>query len=300
MKYRSGLSLCLLTLLMPLSVFAQDSTWETSLPECQILDNSVKPVWSVNLGYIPDRRFSNHGKAEMIELDADYELGYYRDVFTGDIDLNVDLDLTILPDSARLDLPDQLIALALDVGWTWRYLNGSAIQVRIAPGIYSDFEEFGGSAFSIPMSIAGIYALNNNLSGIAGLQFRPSWELEVMPIVGAVWEISDQARLEAMLPESKLTVIVDDLCQVFGGIAWNNTSYAIRDQSAYDRKQITFEDWRTKIGAIYLYSDGIHLVGELGYVFNREVKFERVSAGDDRSINIDSTPYIRIGIAGPF
>ena len=300
MKYRSGLPLYLLTLLIPLSIFAQDSTWETSLPECQILDNSVEPVWSINLGLIPDRRFSGHGKAEMIELDADYELGYYRDVFTGDIDLNINCDLTILPDSARLALPDQLMALALDVGWTWRYLNGSAIQVRIAPGIYSDFEEFGGGAFSIPMSIAGIYAFNSNLSGIAGLQFRPSWELAVMPIVGAVWEISDQARLEAMLPESKLTVIVDDLWQIFGGIAWNNTSYAIRDKSTYDRKQITFEDWRANFGSTYLLSDGFHLVGELGYVFNRTVEFERVAEGEDSNVNIDSTPYIRIGIAGPF
>ena len=83
-------------------------------------------------------------------------------------------------------------------------------------------------------------------------------------------------------------------------IYWNNTSYAIRDKSTYDRKQITFEDWRANFGSTYLLSDGFHLVGELGYVFNRTVEFERVAEGEDSNVNIDSTPYIRIGIAGPF
>jgi len=292
--------LLVLMVMLSLCAHARGSSWETPGEVCQILDRPAKPVWNANMALIPARRFSGYGKTEFIEFDGSAEIAYYRDVLMGDIDVDVGLALSLFPDSAGLQFPDQLMWLAADAGWTWRYVNGAALQVRVAPGIYSDAEEISSSAFSMPLSVAGVYIFNSSLSGTAGLQLRPGWELAAMPIVGVAWEISNQVRLEAMLPESRLVVAVDDLLQLHAGFAWNNTTYAIKEKGSYDRKHVTLEDYRTSVGATYLLVDELHLVGELGYVYKREVEFDRVPSGSSNDASIDSTPYVRFGIAGPF
>lgn len=281
-------ALCLvgiLTCCAPLWVCGQNEE-----PFCQILDNSVDPVWDIALTFIPERRFSGFGKSSILEFDASTDIVYYRDVLAGTVDAVLDFSLFYFPDSARLALPDQLVELSVDAGMTWRYVGGWALQVRAAPGIYSDAEEIDADALAMPVSALLVYSFSPAVSGLLGFEYRASWETEVVPLIEVAWAVSDQLRIEAGFPKSQAVLAVDDVLSMYAAFAWDGVTYARDD----DHGDLSLEDYRSTLGMTYGLSGETQFICELGYVFNREVE------ANDETVSIDSTPYIRFGVTGPF
>lgn len=284
-----------------MSVLAQTGrSWRDSAPVCQILDRPSEPVYRLALGYVPKCDFEGYDDSHMLDLDAEMDWAYFHDVWMGDIDTRFVFDGQLLLSSAGLQLPDQLVALAVDTRWTWRYVNGSALQVRAAPGIYSDIEELAFRSFNMPFSVAGIKTFNPEFSAIVGMELRPAFERFFMPIAGVVWSPADWLRVEATVPEAKAICHVNSLLSAYVGWAWESISYNIREKGDYDRERIAFETYRTSLGVSYVVSRDLRVVGELGTLTERSVKFKRVSDSMDDDIDIDDAVYGRVGIAGPF
>lgn len=279
---------------------AQGSDWDSTAPRCQILDKAPEPAYSLGLTYIEESQFDGFGKSRMAELDGAWELAYYRDILSGDIDLGLDFDGMLFFSSAELQLPDQLVVLAADVDWTWRYVNGAAIQVRAAPGIYSDIEELAFRSFAFPFSAAGVMTFSSELSATVGLQVRPGFDQLVMPIIGAVWGPADWIRIEATLPEARLSVRWNDEWSSYLAWAWENTTYSIREKGDYDRKKITLEGYRTSLGVARSLSDSLHFVGEIGMLSDRSIVFERTPGLMPEDIDVESGAIARFGVGGAF
>ncbi len=281
-------------------VWAQASSWNTTASRCQILDEPPSPAYTLGLSYIMNSRFNGYGQSRIAKIDGSLELGYFHDVYCGDIDVGLDLDTTLFLGSAQLQLPDQLVALAVDAGWTWRYINGSAVQVRVAPGIYSDIEELALNSFALPFSVAGVMTFHPTLSGIAGVQMRPWFERFFMPIIGAVWAPADWLRIEATLPEARICYRWDEMWSAHVGWAWESTTYRIREKGSYNRKQITLESYRTAAGVTYSPRDDRRITGEIGLLSNRSIEFEHAAAGLDSDIDVSDEWFFRVGVVGPF
>lgn len=295
------LFVCLMVFgLYVLPVVAQDYSWDRTAPVCQILDKDQSPAYSIDLIYIDDSEFSGYESTSFAELNAILELGYYYDVLQGELDLAVDFDGMLLFSSAGLQLPDQLIALALDAGLTWRYINGMALQVRIAPGIYSDLEELRFGSLNMPISVSGIMRLNSDLSAIAGVQVRFWFERELMPIAGLVWGPADWLRIEATLPEAQAVCYFNDRWSANLKWAWESMTYTIREKSDYDREKITFESYRTSLGFSYAVSSALKWTGDIGMITEHGVEFRKAPEDMDDSIDISNEAFVRVGIAGPF
>lgn len=297
------------TRIIPVALFCAFATalpaalmpWEKAPNKCQILDNPAKPIYEIGVGYVPESLLqgaeTNYNKAAFVELDADLEMAYFRDVLYGDIDARFVIRGVVLPGSRdELELPDQVAKLALDAGWTWRYDNGSALQVRTLPGIYSDIEEINGDVLYAPVSCSVIKAFDSQLSGIAGIEIRPHFERKYIPIIGVAWEINDQFRLDARLPESRFTWFLSQRWNSALGFEWQNTSYSLRD----DREQITFEDFRLSWGVTRWLSDQLQFTSELGTVFDRSVEFKEAGGVTDKDLDIDKAFFVRFALAGPF
>ncbi len=293
--------ICLLVFcLSTTQIRAQDSTWGTTAPRCQILDRSLDSSYSLGLAFVPESRLEGHGETRIAEFDASGTLGYFHDVLLGDIDVRLDLDGKLFFKSARIQLPDQVMALSADVGWTWRYVNDSALQVRVAPGIYSDVEELALRSFAMPVSVAGVMTINPQLSATVGMQLRPGFERFFMPIVGAVWGPADWLRVEATLPEAKAVCHWNDVWSTHVGWAWESMTYIIRDKGDFDRKRMSLEAYRTTLGVSYALRDERRVICELGSLSNRSIEFERRAPGMEREIDIRSATFVRVGIGGPF
>jgi hypothetical protein len=268
-----------------------DRPWRRSSYSCQILDKIV-PTYSLSLSYLPNSDFEGAGDTDMIEMRAAWEFAYFRNVLGGDMDLHAEFEDTVFPSGAGVNMPSQAGIVALDAGWTWRYANGVSLQTRLAPGFYTDMDESGSDAFSMPVSVMVIRSFNRHISGLAGLEYRADFDTVVIPIFGIEWEISEMFRVEARIPESRLVCYMNPDWTAYGTFAWRNTSFMLEDS----REMMTLEDFRTTFGLSYRLSDTFMLAGELGRAFNRSVEFDE----GGRETDIDRTLFLRVGISGPF
>ncbi len=267
---------------------------------CLILDKTARPICELGLGYLPDSDFDDYGSAGILELDGYWDVAYFRDILMADLDLVLELESKTLTGGAGLDLPGNLFAFAVDAGITWRYIGGTALQLRAAPGLYTDLDGLDFEDVHYPCSIALVQSFDPTLAAIVGLQLRPSFLTRVMPIVGVEWQAADLLRISARLPESRISwYIVEDLSTHLG-FEWNNRSYSLAESSSPDRDMLEIEDFRVFWGVSCGLSEQASLVGQLGYAFNRSVAFSDERPDADEDVNVDSTPYLRIALAGPF
>ena len=287
---------------LSMTFFAGAQVWPEDGPEarCQILDNPAKPIYRAGLSMIPESRFEGYGDSSATEIDIDWYFAELMDIGYGDVDLNAVFKLTIWGGSAGVQMPDQLLQLALDTGWTWRYENGMGFQVRAMPGVYSDMEKISSDMFYLPFSFAIIHAFDASLSGILGAQIRPSFNRVVMPLVGVEWQVNDEWRLQIRVPESRVTWYAGPGWNMHAGFDWNDTTYSLREKGDFNRGELTVEDTRLYVGTTYRLSDQIELTGDIGSIFARSVTFEDDAHSFDGEIDVGSDLFLRFGIIGPF
>lgn len=282
-KQRKSLTL---TLLVTISImFLSTSTLAFKASEtCVILDNFHIPDYIISGTIIPASDFEIGGNCSFLEIKGDWnKIVYLEDTSGGGIDINFKMYTTFFINSDNsLSLPDQAGALFLDAGWAFRFGNGLALQPRIMPGLYWDFENMDSDMFSIPFSLTFIKAWNSQTSGYLGLQVRPDFERELMPLIGLVCAPSDEWRFEIGIPHTRLTYFAGPDSTFFLDLTWQNTSYLITEGP--DR-WMTMEDIRGSVGVIWRIANELHLGAEVGYVFERSLEFERESKIDiDHSI----------------
>lgn len=269
--------------------------------ECQILDRHIANSYEALFEVVPESDFDDYGETGLVEFGAKWrEVLFYRDILMADIDMDIGLNTILFFRSAGLKLPDQLLELSADVGWTWRYVNGTALQFRLMPGVYTDIEKIDSDSLFLPFSLAGVYSFHPSISGIAGLGIRAGFEREVMPILGIEWEMAEWLRLEAGLPESRLTCLFDRYWRGYLGMDWRSDTFSLSEDSSFDRDTITLEDFHAYLGVSYSLTDEVQLIGEIGTVYNRSVEFGRQVEGVDDSVDVDKQIFLRMGVGGPF
>jgi hypothetical protein len=269
---------------------------ERGIPYCQILDDLSDPAYEFDVGYLTRQDFEDDDGSGMMELGARWHFAYFRNVLYGDVDCTLRARSTAFLHSSDLDLPSQVARLGVDAGWTHRFADGLAFQLRAAPGIYSDLEELGSDAFFFPFSWAVIRAFSPALSGIVGLDIRPGFDREIMPRIGLAWEPGHSWRAEARLPESSLTWFVTPDWSTRAGFEWMSMSYALED----GRDLLTLEDFRLSWELTYRLPEQIQVSARLGYAFGRDLVFDDVGPKEAASIDIDSGTFVRFALGGPF
>jgi len=269
--------------------------------QCQILDNDVTPIYGAHLSLVTSAGFGDYGDSGIVELGGYWDGPYFRDVLFGcDIAASLDADFKFFTGDADVDLPGIAAAVAMDIDLILRYSGGTSFRVGASPGIYSALDGFGGNSFDMPLSVAMIQSFSPAASGIVGMQVRPRFLTKVMPIVGVEWQVVDELRISAMLPESRLTWYVVPDWNTHVGFEWNNMSYALNEGGEFDREQMEVEDFRLTIGVTHRLSDELQLTGELGTVFGRGVDFKEDIEGIDSSLDVEDGVFIGFAVGGPF
>jgi hypothetical protein len=246
---------------------------------CVILDNFHIPDYIISGSIIPESNFGNRDDCSFLEIKGDWnKIIYLEDAPGGSIDVNFKFYTTffINPDD-NLQLPEQVGSFALDAGWTFRFGNGCALQPRIMPGIYWDMENMDSDMFSVPFSLMFIKAWNSQISGYLGLQVRPDFEREIIPLIGLACAPTDEWRFDIGIPHTRLSYFANPDITLFLDLIWQNTSYLVTE--GRDR-WLTLEDIRSSAGGIWRVVDELHLGIEGGYVFERSIKFEKSSKID--------------------
>ena len=269
-----------LTLLLTTSVYAEKNSKNKPFNVCQIVDVPFDPVVELSVGFIPSSVVEGHGDVSMTEISAHWAFAHFSD-------------------SAGIDLPGQLSRIALDAGWTGRFADGYSIQARILPGIYNDFREFGGDAFYMPVSVAVVKSFDSKLSGIFGVEVRPGFDQQIMPLIGVGCMLNDRTRLDARLPESRIVYCLGRGWSTHAGFIWQNMSYGIHpDDSGVN--QMTVEDFRFFCGTTFRLSDNLQFSGEIGRALGRNIEYENTDSNAGDKFDIEDAMLVRFTFGGPF
>lgn len=272
---------------------------------CLILDVPDKPIISASLNYSAEadviaEGYSNLPETDLTELDLQWEFGYFRDVWGGNVDLDAVLNARVFSDKTTLRMPDQLVNIALDAGWTRRYQNNLGCQIRLRPGIYSDFEEFSGKGLFVPLRLMGVYTLSSDASLVLGADVRAGFERVVMPVAGLTWAPSETLRIDARIPAARLAWYFERDWIFELGWLWRSDSYRIRENTPYDRDMFTIEEQRMFAGITRWINDFCSLSLQIGQVYDREMEFTEEAPFLPRISEIDDAFFVSVTVGGPF
>ena len=269
-------------------------SWYVGTTHCPIQDVRSEPVYTLGLGYVLPAKTMNGKDWSVLELDLRTEVLYYRDILCGDLDFQLDLQSVVPVDDSELELSGPLLALSLDSRWTWRYVNDSAVQVRIEPGVYSAVQSINFDSLAMPISITGIKTIDPALAVVAGMSFRMRYERVVMPLAGLVWQPVDYFRLEALVPSGRMIFYFSPAwsCRFFWD--WDSMTYQLPDDE-FDRKRVTLEENRIGLGVTAAISPEFRIGVDVGVTGGRSVEFQRGGNTD-----VDRALFVRIGVGGAF
>jgi hypothetical protein len=269
-------------------------TWYVGATPCPIQDVRADPVYTLGVGYVLPVKTMNGQDWSVLELDLHTEVFYYRDILCGDLDFQLDFQSVVPVDDSGLELSGPLLALSLDSRWTWRYVNDSAVQVRIEPGLYSAIQTINLESLAMPISITGTKTLHPALAVVAGLSLRMRYERVVMPLAGLVWQPADYFRLEALVPSGRMIFYFSPewSCRFFWD--WDSMTYQLPDDD-FDRKRVTLEENRIGLGVTTVMTPEFRIGVDVGVTGGRSVEFERGGNTD-----VDRAFFFRIGAGGAF
>ncbi len=203
----------------------------------------------------------------------------------------------------RTDLPEQFYNARVEVGWMKQFDPRFALQLAVAPGIYSDFDNTGSDAWRILGKAVGFFTLSPQTQGLLGFAYLDRDNLAVLPIVGVIHNPSENVRLEFVFPRPKFAYRLSDAPAPFGSPnviqqrwvyllgEFGGGSWAIQ-RAGGANDVVTYSDWRLILGIESKSQGALDWLLEVGYVFNRDVEYSS-GVGDYEP---DGTGMIRCGL----
>ncbi len=274
--------------------------WQSASHVCPYLD-SRRPLYSVEFSLIPDARTEETDRRySQVMLDVEADLAYVHDVLYGDMDLSLRMDSVFpLRDTIDFRPPHHLMELVLDVRWFWRYVNDMALEVKASPGVYSETRDVLDMPLAMPIRVAGVYSLNRDVAGVAGVSVRPSFNRLLMPHAGVVWEPIPEVRVEALVPAGGVTWHVTREWATHIGWEWDSTTYHVKP-GAGGRDRLTFESKMYTVGVTHVLHDALRVSGSLGVVMDRQVRSTRSRTRQRETTELDDALVVHVGVAGAF
>jgi len=195
------------------------------------------------------------------------------------------------------DLPETVYDAYLQFLWVPRWNEQWSAYLSVAPGVYSDFEQFNDDAIRIVgKGIARYEMFPEKLEFLLGAMYLNRGDFNVLPAGGIIWMPWDGVRYEILFPRPKIAWryaedpgVWEDwiyLSGEFGGDTWLVERDAIVER-------MTMRDLRAILGVERRKDGGAGYRLEVGYVFARTFEFD-VSTIEYEP---DDTALIRFGMS---
>jgi len=192
-------------------------------------------------------------------------------------------------------LPAQLYDAYLQFRWLTKLSDAWGLDMAVAPGWHSDFEQSSSEALRITGRVILAYDWSPNLKLVGGLVYLDRTDVNFLPAGGLIWTPTPDWRFEAIAPRPRVAYrwkeqgTIQDwlyLAGEFGGGSW-----AIEGPNGPE--VVNAKDYRV-IGGYEHRRDGF-MTGrlELGYVFGRSYQFSNGQPDFDPS----STLLVRGGLS---
>ena len=260
----------------------------------QHLDVPRHPAYIYSGLFSPETQFGPYGKTDIAEAFFDFNLFKDDDFLMGYIDLHMFAGLTYFLENPDMsNLPDALLAAGIDLGMCWRFQNGWSMEVRAAPGIYSDITT---PKFGVPLTLNYYFAVDPTLSIQLGGTLRPGWDIPLIPNVGIAWQPNEELRLELGVPKTRITFLPEYMISPFAAFEWRDTTYGMSGKDGVP-DSLTLDDMMISGGLTICPMRTWTLSAEYGKFLQRELS---ASVAEDNAIKLSKEVFFRICIKGEF
>lgn len=196
-------------------------------------------------------------------------------------------------------LPPQLYTLTLEVNFAIDLNSDTRLHLHIAPMWATDFDANSGESFRMIGGGLLAHDLSPEWMLAVGAIYLDRPDLPALPLGGVRWKPADHIELDLMFPRPRAAwrFNVEESGDDAGEERWFYVGGGLGGDSwAFDRvggpdDRVGYRDLRVLVGAETRETDGTRRVLEFGYVFDRQLDFDR-GPGDQ---NLPGTALVRIG-----
>ncbi len=180
--------------------------------------------------------------------------------------------------------------------------------LRVAPGIYySDIDQVSFGNFNAPVALGAILPVGKKFFVLVGADFNVLAKYPVYPILGVVWLIANNLRVQGTPPDPRLIYSVNEQLDLFVGgeiqgdnyKRGSNPNYRQQDQR-FNGAIIDYSEFRVGGGATYSPNKKVDLDIDFagGWDFGQTFNYYR---GDgSKQFETRGAPYARISVTSKF
>jgi len=183
-------------------------------------------------------------------------------------------------------LPPSVFRFAGDFELASPANNPLSYQVGFTPALVTDFDSaLNGDSFNYDVRGVLFVRASNELMLALGVAFWNRVDNILLPYAGVVWTPNDRWELRLLYPKSRISYFLGNYwgaaAWVYGGLEYNVEAYEIGLEAPNGRdEKIQLADYRALFG-LRAESGGVTGFVEVGWVFDRQVKFLHGTPGFD-------------------
>jgi hypothetical protein len=247
----------------------------------------------ISIGYLPSADL--HGRPGDVGI-SDYRVKIARNAKINDrltLTMGGGYGLKHIEASSLAALPQELQALFLEAGASYRINDKSFASIKLYPGFYSDFKDIGDDDLRMPVLALGGYNFDNGFSVVGGFIYRFGYHAsQYIPALGFSYQPNQQWRLDLIAPRPAITYFASNRLQLFVGGDFSSDEYELKDHSL-GSKVIKYSDLKAMAGINYLPVREVKLSASAGYAFDRKFAF---FDGNRSDMRMDDVPFFKLSL----
>lgn len=194
-------------------------------------------------------------------------------------------------------LPADLYDLSAELSWRLRPARWLFVDLKVKPGLYTDFANVGREAFRPRGHALAIVALSERLQLIGGVVYANRLRLRLVPAGGVRYAPDEDTEFRIVFPAPRISHRVATVGGTkytayvggeFGGGAW-----AVRGEGGLE-DTVDYTDLRLLLGVEAERPCGPRWRAEVGYVFSRRVEYASNRPGP---FDPADTLLVRVGLS---
>jgi hypothetical protein len=182
-----------------------------------------------------------------------------------------------------INLPPRVYDLYADLTWAQKWSDRFITEVRVQPGLYTDFRTTPPDAFRVPGQAVGIFVATPELMLVGGVQHIQRNEVKLLPVAGLLWQPTPSWELRLLFPEPKIAFEMSSSHKVWGYVAaeYGGGRWTYKDDAGHSERVEYSDDrvlfgieWREDcLAKLPLSTPKATAFLEFGYLFGRQLRF---------------------------
>ncbi|MBV9999916.1 MAG: hypothetical protein JO015_12495 [Verrucomicrobia bacterium] len=268
-------------------------------PETGPAATSSVPAWSfdVDTDYVLGSHF-RHLEGLGAQADSFYEVEALRRFHIVDnVYFRVGVDVSRFDFSrSNAVFPYSLNALAGELALEYWHGDDIGALLKVSPGVYFARDHITENSFDFPIEAGTGIKITRTFSLAIGVTTGLLRAWPVLPVGGFVWDVNDQLKINAVLPEPRVSYQFFRGFQAFAGgeLAGGGFRNGPTNDRRTNNAAFQYTELRGGGGIIYTPHKGIDFEASAGWVFQREIDF--FHSGPDFKTRAGA-PYFKLDLS---